>query len=81
MHTVSRYFLLLATSLLATSGLMAKASASPGHHEVDLAVTYTVQHINLVSNPTFEFQCRGVNAAPERLFGECGEPAFHQIAP
>jgi hypothetical protein len=55
MHMVSRYFLLLAASLLTTSGLMAQApsTASPRHCEVDLAVTYTVQHSNLVSNPTF----------------------------
>jgi peptidoglycan-associated lipoprotein len=52
---VSRFFLLLATTLLTPSALRAQASAtaSPDHREVDLAATYTVQHSNLVSNPTF----------------------------
>jgi hypothetical protein len=56
MHLRSRYLLLLAAPLLLTSSLRAQALAStstPGHQEVDLAVTYTAQHSNLVSNPTF----------------------------
>lgn len=56
MHLRSRYFLLLAASLLLTANVRAQVPATasaPGHQEVDLAVTYTVQHSNLVSNPTF----------------------------
>ena len=56
MHLRSRYFLLLVASLLLTAGVWAQAPATvstPGHQEVDLAVTYTAQHSNLVSNPTF----------------------------
>jgi len=56
MHLRFRYLLLLAVPLFLTSSLRAQAVAStstPGHQEVDLAVTYTAQHSNLVSNPTF----------------------------
>ena len=56
MHLRSRYFLLLAAPLFLTVSLRAQAVATgstPGHQEVDLAVTYTAQHSNLVSNPTF----------------------------
>lgn len=57
MHLRSRYFLLLVAPLfLTTVSLKAQAVATgitPGHQEVDLAVTYTAQHSNLVSNPTF----------------------------
>ncbi|HSY34570.1 MAG TPA: hypothetical protein VK814_02355 [Acidobacteriaceae bacterium] len=55
-HLRSRYFLLLAASLFVTTSLGAQAIAAgstPGHQEVDLAVMYTAQHSNLVSNPTF----------------------------
>ncbi|HEY9138122.1 MAG TPA: hypothetical protein VIM67_07590 [Terriglobus sp.] len=51
---VSRYLLLFAAPFLMTSALRAQAAAtSSDHREVDLAVTYTVQHSNLVSTPTF----------------------------
>jgi hypothetical protein len=71
MHTVSRYFLLLAASLLTTSGLMAQAPAtsSLGHSEVDLAVTYTAQHSNLVSNPTFWQQGGSVELSAQIYHG------------
>jgi peptidoglycan-associated lipoprotein len=42
--------MLLAAPLLMTSGLWAQA---PDRREMDLAVTYTAQHSNLVANPTF----------------------------
>ena len=57
MHLRSRYFLLLVVPLfLTTISLKAQAVATdvtPGHQEVDLAVTYTAQYSNLVSKPTF----------------------------
>jgi hypothetical protein len=48
MRLSARYFLLLAAPLLLSASVKAQ-----GHQEVDLAVTYTAQHNNLVSNPTF----------------------------
>jgi hypothetical protein len=48
MRLLARYFLLLAAPLTMTVSLKAQ-----GHQEVDLAVTYTAQHSNLVSTPTF----------------------------
>lgn len=56
MHLRSRYLLLLAAPLLfPISGRAQAIPAGPthGHQEIDLAVTYTAQHSNLVSNPTF----------------------------
>jgi hypothetical protein len=73
MHLRSRYFLLLAAPLLLTTvGLKAQAVASgtaPGHQEVDLAVTYTVQHSNLVSNPTFWQQGGSVELSTQTYRG------------
>lgn len=48
MRLLARYFLLLAAPLTMTVSLKAQS-----HQEVDLAVTYTAQHSNLVSTPTF----------------------------
>jgi hypothetical protein len=72
MHLRSRYFLLLATPLLLTVSLRAQAVATgptPGHEEVDLAVTYTVQHSNLVSNPTFWQQGGSVELSTQTYRG------------
>jgi hypothetical protein len=49
MRSGSKYFLLLAASLLVPAGLRAQTD----HHEADLAITYTEQYSNLVSTPTF----------------------------
>jgi hypothetical protein len=68
MNLVSRYFLLLAASLLMTTGLHAQTPAA-GHREVDLAVTYTVQHSNLVSNPTFWQQGGSVELSTQTYRG------------
>jgi hypothetical protein len=59
MHLKNWYGLLLAASLLLTVTLKAQApgaASEPGHQEVDVAVTYTAQHSNLISNPTFWLQ-------------------------
>lgn len=48
MRLLAQYFLLLAAPLTMTVSLRAQ-----DHQEVDLAVTYTAQHSNLVSSPTF----------------------------
>jgi hypothetical protein len=48
MRLLARYFMLFAAPLTMTASLKAQ-----GHQEVDLAVTYTAQHSNLVSTPTF----------------------------
>lgn len=75
MHSVSRYLLLLAAPLLMTTGLRAQATATgsaPGHHEVDLAVTYTVQHSNLVSNPTFWQQGGSVELSTQTTYRGLG---------
>jgi hypothetical protein len=72
MHLRSRYFLLLATPLLLTVILRAQAVATgsaSGHQEVDLAVTYTVQHSNLVSNPTFWQQGGSVELSTQTYRG------------
>ena len=71
MQLVSRYFLLLAAPLLLTAGLKAQAPATasrPGHQEVDLAVTYTAQHSNLVSTPTFWQQGGGIELSTPKIF-------------
>ena len=72
MHLRSRYFLLLASPLLLTASLRAQAVATgptPSHQEVDLAVTYTVQHSNLVSNPTFWQQGGSVELSTQTYRG------------
>lgn len=72
MHSVSRYFLLLAAPLLMTTSLNAQAPAAgstPGHREVDLAVTYTAQHSNLVSNPDFWQQGGSVELSTQTYRG------------
>jgi hypothetical protein len=72
MHLVSRYFLLLAAPLLLTASLKAQATATasrPGHQEVDLAVTYTAQHSNLVSTPTFWQQGGGIEISTQTYRG------------
>lgn len=54
MYSGSKFSLLLAALLLAPAALRAQVPyPSRDHHEVDLAVTYTEQHSNLVSTPTF----------------------------
>lgn len=56
MYSGPKYFLLLAASLLVPAGLAAQQPyqvGTPGHYEVDAAVTYTEQYSNLVSTPTF----------------------------
>ena len=72
MHLRSRYFLLLAAPLLLTASLRAQALApasTSGHQEVDLAVTYTAQHSNLVSNPTFWQQGGSVELSAQAYHG------------
>jgi len=72
MHLRSRYFLLFAAPLLLTVGLSAQTPATastPGHQEVDLAMTYTVQHSNLVSNPTFWQQGGSVELSTQTYRG------------
>lgn len=67
-----RYFLLLAAPLFLTVGLRAQALASTstsGHQEVDLAVTYTAQHSNLVSNPTFWQQGGSIELSAQAYHG------------
>jgi hypothetical protein len=72
MHLRSRYFLLLAAPLLLAVSLRAQAVAAvstSGHQEVDLAVTYTAQHSNLVSNPTFWQQGGSVELSSQTYRG------------
>jgi hypothetical protein len=72
MHLRSRYYLLLAAPLLLTVSLRAQTVATgstPGHQEVDLAVTYTAQHSNLVSNPTFWQQGGSVELSAQAYRG------------
>ncbi len=72
MNSASRYFLLLAAPLLLTAGLKAQTPATAsdtGHQEVDLAVTYTAQHSNLVSNPTFWQQGGSVELSTQTYRG------------
>ena len=72
MHLRSPYFLLLAAPLLLTASLRAQALApasTSGHQEVDLAVTYTAQHSNLVSNPTFWQQGGSVELSTQTYRG------------
>lgn len=54
MHSGTKFFLLLAASLLMPVTLRAQAYApAQDHCEADLAVNYTEQYSNLVSTPTF----------------------------
>lgn len=72
MNLASRYFLLLAAPLLLTGGLNAQTpttASSLSHQEVDLAVTYTAQHSNLVSNPTFWQQGGSVELSTQTYHG------------
>jgi hypothetical protein len=70
MNLVSRYFLLLAAPILLTVGSKAQMpTASSSHQEVDLAVTYTAQHSNLVSNPTFWQQGGSVELSTQTYHG------------
>jgi hypothetical protein len=64
--------MLLAAPLLLTASLKAQANATastPGHQEVDLAVTYTAQHSNLVSTPTFWQQGGGIELSAQAYRG------------
>lgn len=71
MYFKSKSLLLLAASLLIPSGLRAQATKSNtlSHREVDLAVTYTVQHSNLVSTPTFWQQGGSVELSAQAYRG------------
>ncbi len=85
MYLRFRYFLLLAAPLfLATVSLGAQAvatSSTPGHQEVDLAVTYTAQYSNLVSDPTFWHQGGSIELSTQtyRGFGIAANIAGTQI--
>lgn len=70
MNLVSRYFLLLAAPMLMTVGSRAQMPTTPSsHQEVDFAVTYTAQHSNLVSNPTFWQQGGSVELSTQTYHG------------
>jgi hypothetical protein len=72
MHPRVRYFLLLAAPLLLAVEVRAQAPASasaPSHQEVDLALSYTAQHSNLVSNPTFWQQGGSVELSAQAYRG------------
>jgi hypothetical protein len=73
MHLRFRYFLLLAAPLfLMTVNLKAQAVATgstSGHQEVDLAVTYTAQYSNLVSDPTFWHQGGSIELSTQTYRG------------
>jgi hypothetical protein len=85
MHLRFRYFLLLVAPLfLTTVSLKAQAVASgtaSGHQEVDLAVTYTAQYSNLVSDPTFWHQGGSTELSTQtyRGFGIAANIAGTQI--
>jgi hypothetical protein len=85
MHLRFRYFLLLAAPLfLMTVNLKAQAVATgstSGHQEVDLAVTYTAQYSNLVSDPTFWHQGGSIELSTQtyRGFGIAANIAGTQI--
>ena len=84
MHLRFRYLLLLAAPLMLTSSLRAQAVAStssPGHQEVDLAVTYTAQYSNLVSDPIFWHQGGSIELSTQtyRGFGIAANIAGTQI--
>jgi len=73
MHLRSRYFLLLVAPLfLMPVNLKAQAVATgstSGHQEVDLAVTYTAQYSNLVSDPTFWHQGGSIELSAQVYHG------------
>jgi len=72
MRLRSWYFLLLAVPLLLNVSLRAQAVATgstTGHQEVDLAVTYTAQHSNLVSDPTFWHQGGSIELSAQVYHG------------
>jgi hypothetical protein len=85
MYLRFRYFLLLVAPLfLTTVSLKAQAVASgiaSGHQEVDLAVTYTAQYSNLVSDPTFWHQGGSIELSTQtyRGFGIAANIAGTQI--
>jgi hypothetical protein len=84
MHLRFRYFLLLVAPLFLTVGLRAQAVATgsaSGHQEVDLAVTYTAQYSNLVSDPTFWHQGGSIELSTQtyRGFGIAANIAGTQI--
>lgn len=68
MRTRLKYHLVLAVPLLLARSLGAQVLATNApsvHREVDLAVTYTAQHSNLVSNPTFWQQGGGIELSTQ----------------
>ena len=72
MHLRPQYLLLLAAPLVATAGLKAQAvpaAATSGHHEADIAVTYTEQYSNLVSTPTFWHGGGGIELSTQLYHG------------
>ncbi len=71
MHSGSKYFLLLAASLSATAlhAQAVPAAATSGHHEADVAVTYTEQYSNLVSTPTFWHGGGGIELSTQTYRG------------
>lgn len=70
MRSISRYFLLPAILLLTAASLQAQSPVrTPGHQEVDLAVTYTTQYSNLVSTPTFWLQGGSVELSTQSYHG------------
>jgi len=84
MHLRFRYFLLLVAPLFLTISLRAQAVATgsaSGHQEVDLAVTYTAQYSNLVSDPTFWHQGGSIELSTQtyRGFGIAANIAGTQI--
>ncbi len=84
MHLRFRYFLLLVAPLFLTVSLRAQAVATgsaSGHQEVDLAVTYTAQYSNLVSDPTFWHQGGSIELSTQtyRGFGIAANIAGTQI--
>lgn len=84
MHLRFRYILLLVAPLFLTVSLRAQAVATgsaSGHQEVDLAVTYTAQYSNLVSDPTFWHQGGSIEFSTQtyRGFGIAANIAGTQI--
>jgi len=72
MKLVARYLLLLAAPLFAPTALMEQAAPSTatlGHREVDLAITYTSQRSDLVSKPTFWLQGGGIELSTQTYCG------------
>ena len=71
MH-LRNYLLLLAAPLVGTIGLKAQvvpAGRTWGHHETDVAVTYTEQYSNLVSTPTFWHSGGGIELSTQLYHG------------